>query len=271
MKLIRSIIFTLLVFSISYYVSSQEVKSVLNQEVSDVMQMDEQNEFVDNGRYYCAPVAAANYLIWLSDNGFPDLNKFGETTKEKVLNLAKILGGDNYMRVTSIGISNSDFQKSVIAYVNDCGYRVKKTDCWDFNQYSFENIPDLDRITRGLDNRGMVWLMVGKYSYNQDLDIYVSKGLHFITLVGYGVNIHNDPQENCLIVNCSSPRSGIEHLNEYATLRKITSGKLKIDFPNVLNLEVNSSGFYEITDGLKWKRGDEVIIINGFVSIELIK
>jgi len=32
----KFIIFTLLVFSISYYVSSQEVKSVLNQEVSDV-------------------------------------------------------------------------------------------------------------------------------------------------------------------------------------------------------------------------------------------
>jgi len=176
--------------------------------VPDVMQMDNSNEFPDNGSYYCAPVSVANYFVWLSKNGFENLVLEGKTDKEKVLNLAKLLGSKKYMSVTSAGIPPSVFLDKTIQYVKNCGYQIHSSNHWDFNHYSSNKSPTIEHIKKGLQNNGMVWLLIGKYTYYPTTQIYKALAFHYIAVIGYGTDQAKQYKSNYLIINCSSPRSG---------------------------------------------------------------
>ena len=48
-------------------------------DIPDYTQTDESfGGFQENGNYYCAPVSASNSIIWLSENGYDDLNTFNQ-------------------------------------------------------------------------------------------------------------------------------------------------------------------------------------------------
>ena len=59
-------------------------------EVPDVMQMDPAGDLPFGGSYSCAPVSAANYLVWLAENGYPDLAPPAHGEVQRVLDLVGV-------------------------------------------------------------------------------------------------------------------------------------------------------------------------------------
>ena len=73
-------------------------------DVPDVMQMDPAGDLPFGGSYSCAPVSAANYLVWLAENGYPDLAPPADGEVQRVLDLAKELGSPRYMNARGGGV-----------------------------------------------------------------------------------------------------------------------------------------------------------------------
>jgi len=106
-----------------------------------------------------------------------------------------------------------------------------------------------------------VLLNVGWYKYYANNDTYVRKGCHWVTVVGYGINGSN-LCEDCLIIHDPAPRAGEDFQNQYITLEKITSGRIK--HPN----EESATSFYKI-EGMVNKR-DYIPIADTVVEFDIV-
>jgi hypothetical protein len=226
------------------------------------MQTDPLNEFPDNGRYYCGPVAMADNLVWLSNNGFPKLAQSGLTDKQKVLEVAKILGGTNYLNVPPIGNPPHYVMSKTIEYIEDSGYEIRNSEVWGWDKIKTDISFTFTELSSKLKDDSIICLMLGKYGYDSKTDEYFSKGFHYVALAGF------DEISQTLIINCPSPRSGMKSQSEICSVKTLNSGIINVKIPTIHEFKKSASGTIKL-EGLKWQRESEVILLHGYINIVL--
>lgn len=202
-----------------------------------------------SGMEYCAPVSVSNSLMWLSDNGFPNLTPRSNDRKRDQFEVARLLGSPTYMdtKLTDErrGTGPNGLCRGLKRYILDRGYIYKRleTQGWRYVDVEFRtgvDVPDLEWVKRGIKGYGSVFLNIGLYTYNPVTDEYTRVGGHWITLVGYGHD-GKSPNPDYLIAHDPSPPT---FRNEYILPVRINSGTLKGTYSG---LPRNAAGLYKMT------------------------
>ena len=243
----------------------------------DLTQTDSRGHFAEGGKNYCAPVAVSDSFVWLSAHGFPRLlpDKQGvKELSEKQLALVQILSSPEYMNTSADeGTEVFCVLRGIKKYIQERGYSIKRLTYQGFRQIDPEfdsghSCPRLSMIKQDILGKSGVWLNLGWYKYKPENDTYTRLGGHWVTLVGYGVNVENKLAPNTLIVHNPSRLAGLDFHNDFLALLRIKSGLL-ISHKLIYGFPLPAAGFYKITSGLPAIRGCDAIILEGSIVLEL--
>ncbi len=186
-------------------------------EMPDFTQTDPALGLPNGGRMYCAPVAAANALVWLAERrGFSRLLPVrGLSTIEKVATVARTLGEPDFMSTAPKGgTTNGRFLAGLENYAEEAGYRASLDfrGRWEMPSRfgGGGNIPSLDWIIDQFDDGNALWLGIGFYVEGKLPGQYVRVAGHMVTVAGYGVDENGDPERNTLILHDSDDGGGTE-------------------------------------------------------------
>lgn len=216
--------------------------------------------------YYCGPVSAANGIIMQAQRGFSRLYQSQESKA-----LIYELGG--YFNADKNGTTTANMITGLQSFVNAKGYNCnlkyqgfRPID----SKYKTSTLPNLDWIKGEINKNNTVLLNIGVYkkSVKDGKTIYTRQYGHFVTATGQGSNgISMDP--NCLTIH--DPYNRVSG-NHYIKTQEITQGKF-IHNPddNESTLTDNAVGFYEISPKFNYFANDEVGILNGVISLEMLK
>jgi hypothetical protein len=140
------------------------------------------------GSNYCGPASASNGLVWLSENGFPNL--FDQSSQ---LDLVAELGSSQFMSTgASSGTGPASMLNGLKAYIEDRGYNIKRLHYQGMRAPSSgpagstpfgSSKISTNWMMRGLEGDAMVILGVGWYTKNGD--VYEREGGHWVTMCGY--------------------------------------------------------------------------------------
>lgn len=231
-------------------------KSVVLEGVPDYTQQND--NFPWKGSSYCAPVSASNYVVWLSQKGFPLLAQ-GITQETVVKQLA------HCMKTGKDGTDPKEFAEGLAKYVMAKGYSVEYLDYQGWkpttNKLTHTRYPQLTDIARALSNNDGVFANVGWYTYNKNGNFYERIGGHWVTVVGITA-------AGELLINDPASRAGWHPSTQTVSLTQIGSGLLKsAKGNNYKNLPTNAQGYYRITGGMFIHEKADLGIIDGIVLI----
>lgn len=225
-----------------------------------------QYEIRGMGEYYCGPVSAANGIIMLAQRGFSRLYQ-PQDSKSLINELAR------YFKTDKNGTTTANMIDGLQSFVNAKGYN-SKLKYQGFRpidpKYKITTIPNFDWIKNEINKDNAVFLNLGIYKKNiQDgKTIYTRQYGHFVTATGQGSNgISIEP--NGLTIH--DPYNRV-HGDHHIKVQEITQGKfIHNSDDNEISLTDNAAGFYEISPKFNYLAPDEVGIINGVVSLEMVK
>jgi hypothetical protein len=227
--------------------------------------------FPGGGGQYCCPVSVSNSLVWLADNGFPNLAPRSDDRKRDQFDVAYVLGSPSYMN-TSLenGTGSNKLCNGLKQYILDKGYTYNRLEFqgWRYVEPEFdtgEDTPDLNWVKHGVKGYGSVWLNIGWYTYDSLTDEYTRIGGHWITLVGYGHD-GSSPNPDYLIAHDPASRAGTTFANEYILPMQINSGTLKGAYACLPHSAV---GFYKMTDGMHISFRADFGILDAVIVLEM--
>ncbi|QEG37967.1 hypothetical protein [Bythopirellula goksoeyrii] len=221
----------------------------------------DQRSLPGNGDQYCAPVSASNGLIWLAEQGYPNLMRTNQ------IDLAKELGSPSFMN-TSVnnGTGVKDVGLGLGKYVTVCGYEIQDLayQSWrSKNKRSIRKIPGHANpvsITRGLRKDSIVLLNIGWYK--QSGNDYERLSGHWVTLAGAGKE-----DAPILFVHDPSGRSP-EGQHERVSCKRIRTGKL---VGSDEYLPLSAKGAWQLGGELKLKTntGADTAILDGAIMLRI--
>jgi hypothetical protein len=202
---------------------------------------------------YCVPVSISNYIIWLSDNGFPNLAPHSGDRKKDQYDVISLLSSSDYLKTDQrTGVTKLlDFLRGLKKYVLEKGYsyntiaaqgtviQILRQPDREFD--SGQIVPNLDFARKGVQGGGCVWLEIGEYKYNSAADEYSFVRGHLVTLVGFGYD-GKSSNEDYLIAHDGLFLATSAYGNEYILPVRINSGTLT-DGPGYTH---SASGFYRM-------------------------
>lgn len=216
--------------------------------------------------YFCGPVSAANGIISLSENGFPELFKSGNPAV-----LINELGA--YFKTNKQGTTTNNLCTGLESYISSKGYKAK-IQYQGFRpteqKYQKSLIPDLQWIKQELDKQNVVILNLGIYK-KQTINgqtVYRRQYGHFVNATGKNTN-GLQPDANYISIHDPYDRvSG----DRYIKTTLITEGKfIHNSDDNETTLSNNAKGFTEIPTRFNYFAADEVAVIDGAISVEVRK
>ena len=223
---------------------------------------------VDDG-YYCAPVSASNGIIWLSQNGFPNLAKGYQGAQNQQAHFAVILGGKRYMNTRKAigGTGVNAFMRGLYRYVLDCGYKPTyfKYQGWRKHPRAFstqKRVPQLNWMKQGVVGKSIECLNVGFYNFDSKARLYRRVGGHWVSLVGYGINNKGVKDPGILLVHDPAARDGMTKKTDYVKIQKIMNCSMKPKKGNAFS----AKGYHMILSGLKIRK-KRIGIIDGAVVL----
>lgn len=179
-------------------------------EMPDFTQTDPALGLPNGGRMYCAPVAAANALVWLAERrGFTRLLPVrGLSTTEKVATVARTLGEPDFMSTAPKGgTTNSRFLTGLENYAETAGYNASLSfrGRWEMPSRfgGGGDVPTMDWIVDEFDSGHALWLGIGFYTEGKLPGEYVRISGHMVTVAGYGVGEDGSPDRDTLILHDS--------------------------------------------------------------------
>lgn len=156
-------------------------------------------EFKDGGLRYCGPTAAANGLMWLADQGYPNLRPVAGNDslaqREMIKQLAALMG------VHRDGSTSSGFLCGVKSYVRSMGYSPGTGHTSGRVASSGTRVPpDLTLLGESARNHTVVWLGLGIYRLEQTGKLRRTSG-HLVTLAGITSLAPNSRQTAELLIS----------------------------------------------------------------------
>jgi hypothetical protein len=200
--------------------------------------------FPRGGSVYCGPAAVSNSIIWLADNGYPDLvPSSGDRARDQHGTIAE-LASRKYMGLGWGGIGPNGLARGLTRYIADKGYGQGQLLYQGWRRVAAEfrsgvAVPDIDSLKAGTIGMRNAYLNVGWYDHDRDSDTWTRTGGHWVAVVGYG---HDGTGVNpdCLVVH--DPASG-SRFNEYWELVELTGGTMA---GNYSGLPRAATGFHRI-------------------------
>lgn len=218
-----------------------------------------------DGRSYCGPTAISNALLWLANNGHPNLVDRTTAPMQTQFDLIKLLGSARFMKTDKDkGTSPQRIMKGLDKYVNDRGYQAKiEWKSWrKGGKYSTGKIPSRGFLAGAVRGRSNLVLNVGWYTHDNQTDTYTRIGGHYVTMVGY----QKLPESKLsIIIHDPSPRSGLDTKHETCQLVPILKGTLA----KWQKYEKRSAKGYLIMEGIKVKKGAQLGIIDGAIKFSV--
>ncbi|NNE24299.1 MAG: hypothetical protein HKN11_16995 [Rhizobiales bacterium] len=238
----------------------------------DFTQTDPALGLPNGGRMYCAPVAAANALVWLSeDRGYSRLLPVrGLSTTEKVASVARTLGETEYMSTAPKGgTSHHNFLTGLERYIEQANYdaRLRYRGRWQMKERFVDSLtpPDVNWIREQFDDGAAVWLAIGFYREGSASGDLRRVGGHIVTVAGHGVDADGSADRDTLILHDSDDTASTEIRRLYlsfAELRRGTFVKRNGERAG------DADGHIVVTKGYRLKSGI-IAIIDSAMSLEL--
>lgn len=217
------------------------------------------------GEYYCGPVSAANSIIDLSQNGFPQLYK--SNSDSLIYELAR------YFKTDEHGTTTNNLCTGIEAYINSKGYQaqIKYQGLRPTEQkYFVGNTPDFNWIKQELGKKNTVILNLGVYrkEVKDGKTIYKRHYGHFVNVTGKNINGLN-ADTNYLSIYDPYDRVKGEH---YIKITPIIEGTfINNTDDNEARLTDNAAGFLETPTKFSYFNSNEIAIIDGVISLEVKK
>ncbi len=227
---------------------------------------------VDKGTY-CAPTSLSNGLCYLAKDGYPNLNKYGNSEADQI-DMVVDLGSNTYTKTASTkgGTYLSELLNGMCKYISDNGYGYEKLEVRGWrnagSKYSGKvtsTKPDIDFIKEGLLEKSIVLLNFGWYNTKGTLKYERGAG-HWVTAVGYGIDENGKTDPNVIIIHDPSPRSGQNKSQQHVKLEKMKVGMLHGSYTN---LPRGAGGYYKASGELEVKSGYEIGILDAVVVLRM--
>ncbi len=225
-------------------------------DIPDVAQLN--NMLPGGGSGYCGPMAISNSLLWLDKIGYDKIVPGENHSFDDQIQLAKTLGTKYFNTIPTLGTKTRPMLKGLEKYLKNRGYSNHIIGYKGIQSYSRKS-PSINWIKKGITEDKVAWLRLGFYKKNNNK--YTRKSGHWVTLVGYGLNKHNKPGSNILIIHNSW---GSQASNDYIYLKKITGGSLHRGYPK----RISAAGFY-IADNFPVPSKADVAIIEGAIVLNM--
>lgn len=180
---------------------------------------------------HSAAFAAANGLVWLSENGYGKLAEGRSVNPEHAAGkIARKLADANHMQTLMPSKANSyTVIQGLFKYITDAGYKVDQLGFYDLHDFdeqkleaslrevfylenSLSQLP-LQKAKEGLTGSSVVLLRWGMYQADTTGEKLVKKSDQWGTLVGYGKNEHGVEKPNYIVVH--DPADGDEPQQKY--------------------------------------------------------
>lgn len=184
------------------------------------------------GKNYCGPTAVSDALMWLGDNGYPDLlaGLSGLDHDAKQTSLAVTLASAIYMNTdpddgTGIKELASGLEKYLTEHHVE-GFRIAYQG-WRTHRTEDDTgitIPTLPFLFLGALGKSAVWINLGWYKAGPEFCTYTRHNGHWVLVVGYYAS---DPTAPTLHIHDPSGRSGDTPTTERVKLALITDGRLQ--------------------------------------------
>lgn len=239
----------------------------------DMTQTDPMAELPNGGKMYCGPVSASNSLMWLGENGYPNLIPLEEGPDNYQFNMARLLGNNDFMQTdpqggTAPGSVLRGLERYIVNRGYDCTYI--KYQGWRRHPSKYStNIttPSLEWIKNGFSIPGTaVLLNVGWYSYNPKNETYTRKGGHWVTMVGFGVDKNHSPADNVVIIHDPATRATGEQSREYIKLEPVFKGKIN---GSLIGLPRSAAGFYKMAGDMNISSNADFALLDGAIVVQI--
>lgn len=238
----------------------------------DFTQTDPALGLPNGGRMYCAPVAAANALVWLSeDRGFSRLLPIrGLSTTEKVASVARTLGSRRFMSTAPKGgTSHKKFLTGLERYIDKANYSatLRYRGRWPIpNRFiDRQEAPGIDWIREQFDDGSAVWLSIGFYEEGKLPGELKRVGGHFITVAGYGLDANGSADRDILILHDSDDGGGARIQRHYLSFEELRQGRF-VDANG--RPTADADGHLVVSRGYPVRRG-LIAVIDSAISLEL--
>lgn len=225
----------------------------------DYSQMDNAyGGLAGNGSFYCGPCSVSNGIMWLDDNGYPNLVENTSDRKKDQHDMIIVMGSKKYMNTENVGMAPSrDVVRGVEDYIEDKGYKCNIEFQGIYypppDKYIDSNRVVIDWIKEKVLGNTAVYLHVSWVRYDQSTDTYTARGGHWNTVTGYGKTSNGTTDARYLLNHDPSKPSD---KTEYTRPTKFTSGTYK-----------RGSKSWDLTTGFyKYKGG----VLDGIVAVKMI-
>jgi len=238
----------------------------------DFTQTDPALGLPNGGRMYCAPVAAANALVWLSeDRGYSRLLPVrGLSTTEKVATVARTLGESDFMSTAPKGgTTQHRFLTGLENYIKQADYNatLRYRGRWQMKERFVDSLspPDISWIREQFDDGAAVWLSIGFYKEGSSPGELSRVGGHIVTVAGYGLDADGSADRDVLILHDSDDNGGAVIQRHYLGFEELRQGTF-LDGNG--DRAGDADGHLMVKSGYRLRNGI-VAIIDTAISLEL--
>jgi len=233
-----------------------------HREMPDFCQSDSRHgKLPRGGANYCGPAALSNTLMWLDENGFPELVKDDPDTGRKQFELIRLLGSEQYLGTDPVsGTSPGRLALGIERYARDAGYQVKvETMNWRSKVRRVGRVMNRDWVVKSLREGAQVLLNIG-WCLDRG-DHYFRAGGHFVTVA----EVKGSLAEPVFLVHDPARRDGLEK-------RTVECRFVPLPPDRQLRLKsgtsISTRGFYELR-GVRIKKGHDLAVIDGALVFRL--
>ncbi len=242
----------------------------------DLSQSDPRLGLPGDGASFCGPVAVSDWLVWLSDHGYPRLAPPGATRDERQLALVRALAGRRYMATNPTGGTGSlGLLRGLERWITDAGYRIEALEYagWrahDTRHSTGRRTPDLDWLGSALRDGAAAFVHVGWYRPPTRWELaHERRGGHWLAAVraeggGPGHPGGAAAEAGELWMLDPAPYAGSAPATERVRARRLDGGWLLADGDRIA-----ARGALLLGEGMRLKRPEDLAIVDGAVVLRL--
>lgn len=239
----------------------------------DLLQTDARLGLPDGGRMFCAPVAAADALLFLARHGFGRLAPEAPDAALAAADVVRRLGSSHYMNTSlAEGTGTAGFLRGLSRYLADRGYAVQRLEYAGWREHPKEHAsgrsrPDLAGLATALRRPGTAaWWNVGWYRREVDTESgaprFCRTGGHWVLVAAH----ESDDDGGTWLVRDPSPRSGRRPRVERLRIQVLETGELVGAYTGLPQV---ARDMPHVLSGLALPKGADTALVDGVVVLEL--